>query len=317
MSFHTFPSSVPLSIFHGKIALFDIDGTLIVSRSGRRYADSADDWVFYRHSVPATLHAFYEDGYTVALVSNQSVWNDASRQKIESVIAALEAENGWKPWCLVATGSSRGKNADTLHRKPARGLYDVLLQNLGKLPTDVQELTMCGDAAGKSDPNPAYHWADSDRMFAENIGAEFTRPCDVFPSNTAFVPESKQEIVILVGNPGSGKSTTAKQLAAAGYIHVEQDTLKNKSETQKHVKQAIGSGKSVIVDATHGSAENRKPYIDMANAVNVGCRIVWHVRDGRPFNALREKPVPEIAYAMFSKNFVDPRTDGVPVILTA
>jgi hypothetical protein len=42
---------------------------------------------------------------------------------------------------------------------------------------------------------------------------------------------------------------------------------------------------------------------------------MWHVRDGRPFNALREKPVPEVAYAMYSKHFVDPRQGDVPVTM--
>jgi bifunctional polynucleotide phosphatase/kinase len=318
MSFHIFPSSVPTTIFHGRIALFDVDGTLIQSKSGRRYADSVDDWIFTYESVPDVLHSYYDDGWTVALISNQSVWNEDSRSKLESVLKALHRINGWVPWCLVATGSARGKNADTVYRKPARGLYDVLLRQLGRSECDIKELCMCGDAVGAEDPSPAYRWADSDRGFARNIGATFLRPCDVFPRrnssvDTITLDTTTQEVVILVGNPGSGKSTTGKAFAEAGYVHVEQDTLKNKSETQKHVKHAIASGRSVVVDATHGSREIRSAYIDMARQMAIGCRIVWHPRDGRPYNALREKPVPEIAYVMYTKHFQDPRDDGVRV----
>jgi bifunctional polynucleotide phosphatase/kinase len=166
---------------------------------------------------------------------------------------------------------------------------------------------MCGDAAGPTDPCPAYRWASSDAEFATAIGAQFLRPCDVFAVEPVPVSASaQQELVLLVGNPGSGKSTTSRSLAGLGYIHIEQDTLKNKAETLKVAKATLATGKSVVVDATHASSENRAPYIQLAKSLNIPYRILWHIRDGRPFNSLREKPVPEIAYAMYSKHFVDP-----------
>jgi hypothetical protein len=54
----------------------------------------------------------------------------------------------------------------------------------------------------------------------------------------------------------------------------------------------------------------------LARELGVGVRIAWHIRDGRPYNALRtEKHVPEVAYAVYAKRFEDPRYDGVPVVL--
>jgi predicted kinase len=116
-----------------------------------------------------------------------------------------------------------------------------------------------------------------------------------------------------MGNPGSGKSTTARAFKAAGYTHIEQDTLKNKAETLKCVKAAIGSsdGASIVVDATHGSAENRRPYVELAVKQGIPLRIVWHLRDGRNFNKLRPKPVPDIAYAIYTKHFVAPEGEGI------
>jgi len=307
MSFALFPSTS--SVRSSSISLFDIDGTLVVSKSGRRYASDDGDWIFTSDAIVGHLNELNAAGRVVALVSNQSAWGAPAQAKIESILAALQTANGWAPWCLVATAPMKQK--DTVYRKPGRGLFDTLVEQLGVVPTDV---TMCGDAVGSDDPNPAYRWASSDREFAAAIGAIFQRPCDLFPSVAAH-PQTHKELVLLVGNPGSGKSTTARTFAAAGYTHIEQDTLKNKNETLKHAVIALAKGESVVVDATHGSSSNRQPYIDLARKAGVAIRILWHSRDGRPFNALRENPVPEIAYAVYSKHFNDPRTHCVPVII--
>jgi hypothetical protein len=86
---------------------------------------------------------------------------------------------------------------------------------------------------------------------------------------------------------------------------VEQDVTKTAAATMKAVKGAIAT-QSVVVDATHSSVKNRAPYIVLAKERGYRVRILWHVKDGRPWNAQRPKPVPEIAYAVYSKYFEEP-----------
>ena len=302
MNYELFASTQPAGPGPLSLYLIDIDGTMITSKSGKRWAADAEDWSWLG-DVTGTLRKLAGEGWTVALVSNQSDWKVSSgpKAKIVAILDALEGAIGWKPWTLVATATRKEK--DTVYRKPARGLYDVLLTALGITPTKVR---MCGDAVGSTDPFPPYRWADSDAAFATAIGAEFVRPCELFDPCDPPRALKIQELVILMGNPGSGKSSTGRLLASAGYVHVEQDVVGTKAAVKKAVLAALNAGASVVVDATHGSATNREPYLTLAAERGLFARILWHIRDGRPFNALREKPVPEVAYAVYSKHFTVP-----------
>jgi bifunctional polynucleotide phosphatase/kinase len=310
MSYYVFPGSTSKK----QIALFDVDGTLVISKSGRRWAASESDWIFLGPSIPSVLNKFHQDGWTVALVSNQSDWtkSDEAHKKMESILSALESANGWRPWCLVATAPIKQKKTD-LYRKPQRGLYDVLLNSLHWSADQVTEVFMCGDAVGSSDPFPPYRWASSDKEFADAIGASFRRPCDVFSgSSLPSLPSHKshQELILLVGNPGSGKSTSGRRFASEyNYAHVEQDLFKTKSVVKKEVERLLKEGRSVVVDATHGNKDNRSPYIALASFLHIPCRVLWHIRDGRGFNETRQSPVPEIAYAIYSKHFTEPSSE--------
>jgi bifunctional polynucleotide phosphatase/kinase len=244
-------------------------------------------------------------------MTNQSQWSkkpDEPKGKIESILTAIETVCGWRPWCFIATHPK-----DTVYRKPARGMYDGLLTALGQTADAVTHLQMCGDAVGDDDPYLPYRWSDSDKKFAETIGATFKRPMDVLGKYPVVVPKRTQEIVLLMGNPGSGKSTTGRRFAEAGYVHIEQDVVGTKAKTLKAVKDVLPSGRSVVIDATHGSYSNREVYDKLGKEKNIALRIVWHVNDGRVWNSERSSPVPEVAYAMYSKHFVDPRGDGVEV----
>ena len=297
-----------------RIALFDLDGTLVVSKSGKRWAADGDD-VIFRGPVPAVLRRYATEGWTVVIVTNQSEMSRAKSEgaplsKINAVLNALFEANAWAPWCLVACGPT----SETKYRKPARGLYDLLLKEL-ESPT-VVEVMMCGDAVGASASRPDYRWSDSDAAFAAAIGATFHTPDSIFGSTVAApLRGGGTELVLLVGNMGSGKSTTARNLVAAGYSHCEQDVLGTARAVLRAATAGLESGKSVVVDASHSTAEHRAPYIALARKMGVPVRIFWHIRDGRPFNALREKPIPEVAYAVYSKRFEDPRLDGVVVEL--
>ena len=90
----------------------------------------------------------------------------------------------------------------------------------------------------------------------------------------------------------------------------------------KTVKEALATGKSVVIDATHGSYKNREEYEKLSKTPsktgrNPKMRIIWQVIDGRGYNSRRTARVPEVAYAVYTKHYMDPRGDGVEVELVS
>lgn len=64
------PSPAPAKV---KIAGFDMDGTLIVTKSGKRFAKDAEDWKWFdAKRVPEKLSQLVEDGFELVLFSNQN-----------------------------------------------------------------------------------------------------------------------------------------------------------------------------------------------------------------------------------------------------
>lgn len=274
-----------------KIWMFDVDGTILTSMKGSKIAD--EDFVLLGpiHKVFASLEA---DGAVIALVSNQQLWPGAApkfnrlRILFPSVIQAV----------AIGKGSP--------FRKPSPAIYDLIVEKVGINPTEKHYV---GDAIGSEAEYIPYRWNSSDAEFAKIVGAHFHQPLELFPHSPDPKPVAAQELILFVGNPGSGKSTLATKFEAAGYVIVNQDTLGTRARVLKVANEAWTSGSSVIIDATNPSRAKRQEIVEALGASKNQVRIFWFIRDGRPFNAMRAEPVPEIAYRMYTKHFETPSED--------
>ena len=80
-----------------KIAAFDMDGTIICTKSGRVFALNTDDWqLLYTPQVKQTLQRLYQDeGYKIVFITNQNGIASGKtkvpefRRKVESVVETL------------------------------------------------------------------------------------------------------------------------------------------------------------------------------------------------------------------------------------
>lgn len=81
--------------------------------------------------------------------------------------------------------------------------------------------------------------------------------CQVFSADTAM-PGLKQEVIVLVGYPGCGKSTFAEKIAKEhGYGIVNRDSMKTWQKCVQNAKIYLQKGQSVIIDNTNGDTESR------------------------------------------------------------
>ena len=100
-----------------------------------------------------------------------------------------------------------------------------------------------------------------------------------------------QNLVILRGLPGSGKTTLAKQMFPEHAHHAADDFFevlgrfdpsqlgRAHRQCQSRVQASLASGHSVVVHNTNTTHSEMKPYLQMAQRMSIDVRVV-HVESG-------------------------------------
>ncbi len=133
---------------------------------------------------------------------------------------------------------------------------------------------------------------------------------------------SRQRIVVLVGLPGSGKSTW---LAARGITALSSDTLRlwlADDETDQTIharvfatlryllRQRLAIGREIsYVDATHLTPAERAPYVEIASGYGCGIEALFFdtpVEVCQQRNAARDRVVPVEAIAAMQARLIPP-----------
>lgn len=176
-----------------KVAAFDLDGTLINTKSGAKFSRGPTDWKWWGNSptrVPEALSKLYSDGYLIVIFTNQGavvvnknsksfsnlkaklnlIYEELNKHQIKSLYVYASPKRPLKD-----SVSSEEQHKST--RKPAIGMWQNLEQVLveeGK--TIVYEGSFyVGDAAGRNKD-----FLDSDLKFAENAKINFKTPEEFF-----------------------------------------------------------------------------------------------------------------------------------------
>src|ERR1700678_1106441 len=111
------------------------------------------------------------------------------------------------------------------------------------------------------------------------------------------------KLTILVGPPGSGKSTFAKN-NQNGAVYINQDSL-GKEKHLEVFKVAISERLDIIVDRMNFSKEQRKRYIDLATGYEVEIHILHESYDTCYFGCLERKNHETIKTAQDAQKALD------------
>lgn len=320
-----------------KIAAFDLDDTLIKTKSGKDFGIDENDWEPFDNSIIKKLKKLVNDDYNLVIISNQmgvskgKITREQLKNKLEQIINFFKLN-----FTIVCAFN------DDNFRKPRMGMWDLLAGDLLKS-------WYCGDAGGRDKRiiNGKLHveidkdFSDTDLKFAKNIGVKFIHRdefiydinydthkinypinFDTLTSNVKYdFKPNHQEVIINVGFPGSGKSHFTLNVINHNYECVNQDTLKTVKKCINATESALKSHKSVIIDNTNLTKENRKVFIDLANKYKVKCRcfifntpieICKHNSYFRNYITNGEiNVIPNMVYNMMKKKYIKPElTEG-------
>jgi len=286
-----------------KIASFDYDHTLVCPKDGKTFPSNVEDWIWLYPNIPDQLKRLNDGGFSVVIFTNQS--KEWKVTQIQTVAKSLEI-----PIFVVVA-------REKCDYKPNPILYDVLV---GSAKVDKAQSFFVGDALGRKGD-----WANSDKVFAQNIGVKCHSPEEFFhvkqeqEQEPVIIPtlnlsDSKQ-VIIMVGYPGSGKSSVAKHICQdERFVLIQGDVYKTLQKMIKAALPSIQEGKSIVFDATNSSTKKRSEYIEFAKKhdYDVLCiHVSTPLEEAYKRNKLRDdtKQVPKIAYSVYTKHYNAPNVD--------
>ena len=312
-----------------KLAMFDMDDTIITRKSKKKFAIDENDWKFLYDTTKLKLQE-YDNTHSVIIISNQAGIDKGNvdpkeiMKKIDNICKELKIE--------VKAYLIKGKNK---YRKPLPNIFYDIICNVD---TNIKESFYCGDAIGRKND-----FSDTDYKFAKNCKINFYSPEHVFLDKKDNLPEIKypnlqkkvinpkftpkdKEMVIMTGFQGSGKSTISRDIMNKyGYVIINQDTLKTESKCKKECENNLKQNKCVIIDATNPDDKTRKKWIDIAKQYNYNVRSICmttsielakHNNSYRCYYENKSDLVPDIAYNIYKSKFNKPdKNEGFSEII--
>ncbi|XP_017036950.1 uncharacterized protein F21D5.5 [Drosophila kikkawai] len=328
-----------------KIAGYDMDGTIIKTKSGYVFPKNTEDWQIIFPEVAEKLKSLHKDGFKICFFTNQGgiakgkIKLDDFKIKIKQIVAKL----GVPVQVFIAIG-------DGYYRKPLPGMWEHLKEEMNE-GVEIQEdrCFFVGDAAGRPETGKGVtkqrkDHSLADRLFATNIGLSFYTPEVHFLGRRVeqwnkpdFDPSCIQdqvalldpddisfeghpcEMVIMVGLPGSGKSHICNAFfQSRGYRIVNADTLGSVQKCLSACQGYLEEGNSCVVDNTNVDAASRKKFLSIASNLKIPCRClvmnlsvaqVKHNIAFRELSGANHSKINDMVFNMMKKKYQEPALD--------
>ena len=325
-----------------KLIAFDLDDTLINQKDGKKftYKESfPNDWktIYDKKKMNEKLEEFKSKNYIFAIFSNQSIISsgqireDLFKERIDNIF-----NEAFKFPFIFFAATTKDYN-----RKPSIGMFELFENKYNNnIKIDKENSNYIGDAAGREKTKTQKKgFSDSDYKFSINCNLKFLTPEEFFLNEKVTIPKIKEnyhiydnnnnvhikypkdiEMIILIGSPGSGKSTFCENfLVPKGYVRINLDTLKTKQKCFQKTIEAIKNNKSVVIDNTNPQKNKREDFINIgvenkikirAFVMKVNKDLAIHLNNLRLINKNRNhlsESVNLIPIHSFYKNYEEPK----------
>lgn len=341
-----------------KLLAFDMDDTLIRPRNKKLFGKDADNWelAFDKETMCSKIEQYVDlkedkGEYLLAVLSNQN--GIETGHTTEEIVLAKVTQVFTKaltyPLVFICAKSK------DYYRKPYPGMIEYIETTYNNgVRFNRKESVYVGNAAGrkKSKERSYADHSDSDYKLAVNAGMRFLTPEEFFLGTKQNVPAVEldlhvydgndnshvefdaktQEMVIMVGSPGSGKSSYCENVLVQQhkYVRVNRDDLKSEKKCIDVAETAIQRKQSVVIDNTNPKASNRAVYIELAKkhrirvrcfVMNVPKELAFHLNNLRFINSERKhysQGVNKIPIHSFYKYFEPPDagSEGIAAIVS-
>ena len=333
-----------------KLACFDLDHTLIKPKGNNKLPKDEEDYQYIKNVIKILVE-LQNDNYHIIIFSNQSGSKfEQVITKIKNILLELQINNKLKISVFIST-------KDDYYRKPHTGMFELFLELNNLNLNFLEDIFYCGDAAGRKND-----FSFTDYAFFYNLSLKYNKqnqfkfyvPEEIFmkqkieytpickDNSKIFIneyykqnkikvefpyPVKNQEIIIMCGFPGSGKSTIALNIYGQhnNYVIVSKDLYKSRLMTI--IKQSLKKKLSIVVDNTNIDLKNREIYIKVAKEnnipikcihVNTSLNLCKHLNDMRlEISQGKINKVPDIAYNVLNKKYSKPELkEGLSKIYT-
>lgn len=121
-----------------------------------------------------------------------------------------------------------------------------------------------------------------------------------------------KELIIMVGLPGSSKSTYQWEYYKDTHLRINLDQLTTRSREWAIFTTAVAYDTNIVIDNTNINKEKRAKYINYVKDKGYTIKCVWlttPVSICKDRNASRDRVVPESAIDSFANSFEEPSLD--------